>query len=352
VTVLGKASLEFADYEERAKLSALWKAVESSLIRRQVPAEQIEKYSSKIRKLIESKRKSIFSEIILLDRIEDNNICSIKLKVRLIHKNLDRLMFLSGIDLTTFYRWWGCPSFVVAVPDIIEGQNSVTGRAHIYIQDKLLERRFRVKKGEMLKKIQQDDMKLFAGDNKDANLALAREHNSEIIVVGACIVKLREKLQYAGQPVYAYDSTLRLEIVDSANANVIASKEWIYHAQLSERTTAFSEDRAVEKSQIKLLELYSDQIIPEILHHYFEWKITNELEFRNVNSSDRRGLLACIKSIDGLEFVADRFQGDVMNVVVKFGDNPEKIVERVESVLGFILWKKDRGILNFIKEKD
>jgi len=352
VTVVGTASLEFPDYKKRAKLTGLWKAVKSNLVRRQVPIEQIEKHAINIQRLIESEPKRIFPEVTLLEETENKDLYSVRLRARFIHKNLDEWMFINGVDLATFYRWWGCPSFVVAVQDMTEGQNLDMGRAHIYIQNALLERGFSIKKGKMLKKIQQDDMKLFAGDNKKVNLALAREHNSEIIVLGACIVRLREKLQLAGQPVYAYDSTLRLEIVDSANADIITSKEWVYHAQLDEHTTAFSKERAIEKSQTKLLDLYSSSIIYEILHNYFEWKITNELKFVNIRSSDRKSILACVKSIDDLEFIADTFDGAVMDIKVKYGDDPERIIEAVEKVLGFYLVKKDRGSLYFEQRKD
>lgn len=352
VTVVGTASLEFPDHKKRAKLTGLWKAVKSNLVRRHVPIEQIEKHATKIQRLIESEPKRIFPEVTLLEEAENKDLYSVRLRARFIHKNLDEWMFINGVDLATFYRWWGCPSFVVAVQDMTEGQNLDMGRAHIYIQNALLERGFNVKKGKMLKKIQQDDVKLFAGDNKKVNLALAREHNSEIIVLGACIVRLREKLQLAGQPVYACDSILRLEIVDSANADIITSKEWIYHAQLDEYTTAFSKDRAIEKSQTKLLDLYSSSIIYEILHNYFEWKITNELKFVNIRSIDRKSILACVKSIDDLEFIADKFDGAVMDIKVKYGDDPERIIEAVEKVLGFYLVKKDRGLLYFEKRKN
>lgn len=351
VTVVGTASLELPDYKNRAKLAGLWNAVKSNLISRQVPGEQIEKHATKIQKLIESQPKRIFSEVTLVEEKKDKGLYSAKLRTRFIRKNLDEWMFINGVDVPGFDKWLGCPSFIVAVQDIPGGQNSGAGRAHIHIQDVLLEREFSVKKGEMLKEIQQDDMKLFAGDNREANLALARKYNSEIIVLGACIVRLREKLQLAGQTVYVYDSTLRLEIIDSANANIIASKEWVYHAQLDEHTSAYTEERAIEKSQQKLLDLYSDSIIYEILHNYFEWKITNELTFMNIRSSDRKNILACIKSIDNLEFITDKFSGAVVDIKVKYGDDPEKIIEAVENVLGFSLVKKDRGLLYFEKEK-
>ena len=343
----GIASMENSNYRKLAIQNALWEAVRADLVRRQISVEGIQKNASKIQELIKSAPKGIFQQINMVEDRKNNGQYSVKIKVKFLPDNLGEWMFIGGVDLSQFYKWWGHPSFLVAVEDIIEEQSSGMQRAHIYIQRELLDRGFNVKKGEMQREIRQADAGIFSGGNKKVNLALAREHNSEIIIMGACIETLREKLQLAGQLVYAYDSTLRIEIVDSANADIIASKEWIYHAKIDEHTTAYSTQRAIEKSQKKLLDLYSGSIIYEILHYYFEWKITYELKFLNIKSSDRKRILNCIKSIKDIEFVVDEFDGAIMHIKVKYASDPERIIEDVEKALGFDLQRKTRGLLVF-----
>jgi hypothetical protein len=345
--VAGTASMKTADYKRSARQNACWRAVQADLIRQQVPSDVIEKNAARIHKIIELHDGEIAPEQKLIGDMNNGDEYFVRMKIGLLPKILSQRLFIDGINLEDFYRWWRCPSFLVGFNDFVDGQVCESQRTQIFIQNKLLEYKFDVKKNDVLNDIRRSSAAIYGDDNKKIYLSLARKYQSEILVWGSCNVVLREKQKYEGQTVYAYDCSLKVEVIDASNASVIVSKEWFYHASINENATAFSKDRAIEKSQMKLLEINADSIIYEILFNCFEWKITYELKFLNVKPSDRKKILNLIKATPGVEFLADDFDGAVMDVKIKYADDSEKIINTVENILGFNLERKSRGVLVF-----
>jgi hypothetical protein len=345
--VAGSASMKTADYKRFAKRNACWRAVQADLIRQQVPSDVIEKNAARIHKIIELHDGEIAPEQKLIEDTNTGDEYFVRMRIGLLPKILSQLLFIDGVNLEEFYRWWHCPSFLVGFDDFVEKQVCETKRTQIFIQDELLKHKFDVKNDDVLNDIRKSNAAIYGDDNKKIYLSLARKRQSEILVWGSCNVVLREKQELEGQPVYAYDCSLKVEVIDASNASIIVSKEWFYHASIDEKTTAFSKDRAIEKSQMKLLELNTSSIIYEILFNCFEWKITYELKFLNVKPSDRKKILNLIKATPGVEFLADEFDGAVMDVKIKYADDSEKIINTVENILGFNLERKSRGVLVF-----
>jgi hypothetical protein len=336
--VVGCADAGEAARERRAWQNARWQAVEAHFKARDIPAEKLRKDTPKIQEAIASHAETVFSSERVIENCVQNGQYYALVRTHIRSAELKKWMFIAGADMEEIYKGWSNPSFLVTLED---------DRSRVCVQDCLLKQGFNVTSAVMREEIAQHSAEAYGGQRKAIQQALARKHKSEIIVDGQCRLEPRDPVTYENQTIYAYDATLRVEVIDAATANIIVSKEWSYRAKLDDHTTDFQQQEALRKCQTKLLDLYASSIIHEILLHYFEWKITYNIQFVQTPASARAQIVECLKSIPDLEFLSDEFDNGVMEVKAKCAGDPESIIKKVQTDLHFDLRRKTRGLLVF-----
>jgi hypothetical protein len=218
----GKSTLDVANPEREALRDAFRNAVEKE-IGVQVKAEtEVENFELVKDKIATKAEGYVRNWKLLEDPQKKDGYLIVRISVEVFKGEINKELFLNGIDVNQVYDWIGKPRLLVLVADYINGQYSGTNYARNRIEDALISRGIRVMSGELL-----DQKGVFATYDSEKILALGKKVNAELIISGKCLSEFSREIQIGNYKQKFYTSSLQAQAWNISNKELLFAKSYI-----------------------------------------------------------------------------------------------------------------------------
>jgi len=332
VTAAGKALLSTSDPKKEALKNAINNAVETA-VGVQVKGDTLVQNYQLIHDRIVLKSDGYVKKWEVLKEREDGDSYLIEIKAWVGKGELNKDLFLNGIDVEMVYDWIGKPRLMILVPDYVDEKESLTTFAQAEIESLFKAKGITVLSGEQLKNIQQRDIALAFNDTKKA-VALGNRFGAEIVIVGKCISQFSREIEIGGFKQVFYTSMLQAKAYRTSNAEILMSK--VYTESPGETdTSAMGRFDASIKSIQNIIRSNSKDIVYQIVKNWFEGMTKAKIYqvvISNVKSDDITAIERFISTIPEVGNVFRRgFNQGVAEIEIEFGGIQSRLVDALEN---------------------
>lgn len=219
---MGQSALGVANPEKEALRDAFRNAVEKE-IGVQVKAESEVENFKLVKDKIATKAEGYVRNWKLLEEPQKKDgYLIVRISVEVFKGQINKELFLNGIDVDQVYDWIGKPRLLVLVADYMNGQYSGTNYARNKIEDALISRGIRVMSSELL-----DQKGVFATYDSERILALGKKVNAELIISGKCLSDFSREIQIGAYKQKFYTSSLQVQAWNVSSKELLFAKSYI-----------------------------------------------------------------------------------------------------------------------------
>jgi len=268
VTATGQAPVESPNHKQIA-LRAAFKAAVEQAIGVQVKSETLVRDAQLISDKILARSEGFVKKWKSLREWTEAGLFSIEISAQVHQGELNKSLFLNGIDVESVYDWIGRPRVLVAVSEQIDGRDSATTYAQTEIEGLFQAKNISVVHAPQLKAINTRDVKL-AFDRPDAALALGNRLGAEIVIVGKSVSSHSRDLDIAGFKQIFYSTVLEVKAYRSSNAELLMSAYYAERPGEETDTSALSKNDAAFRSIRSLVQANSQDVVYRVAKKWFE----------------------------------------------------------------------------------
>jgi hypothetical protein len=268
VTVTGQAPVESPNHKQTA-LRAAFKAAVEQVIGVQVKSETLVRDAQLINDKILARSEGFVKKWKSLREWTESGLFSIEISAQVHQGELNKSLFLNGIDVESVYDWIGRPRVLVAVSEEIDGRESATTFAQTELEGLFQAKNISVVHAPQLKAINARDVKL-AFDRPDAALALGNRLGAEIVIVGKSVSSHSRDLDIAGYKQIFYSTVLEVKAYRSSNAELLMSAYYAERPGEETDTSALSKNDAAFRSIRSLVRANSQDVVYRVVKKWFE----------------------------------------------------------------------------------
>jgi len=245
--VTGSAPVASAGYKKIALQDAFRYAVQSA-IGAQVNSETVVKESALLKDRIIVKSDGYIRKYEILEESTSAGEYTVKIKAWVSATELNKDLFLNGINVDQVYDWAGKPRLMVLMTDLIDDKVSATPFIQNEMEGLFRSRGMTVIDRQQLGNIQQRDVQLAYSDPQKA-VALGNRYGAEIVIVGKSVSKYSRELDVAGFRQYFYTTQLDAKAYRTSNAEVLMSQVYADGQDAGDTSAMGKHDAAVRSVQ-------------------------------------------------------------------------------------------------------
>lgn len=268
VIAIGQAPAENPNHKQQALRAAFSAAVEQS-IGVQVKSETLVQESQLIKDRILTRSEGLVKEWKSLREWNEAGLFSIEISAQVHPGELNKALFLNGIDVQNVYDWIGRPRILVAVVEDVDGKGVAASQAQSELESLFREKGITVVHGGQLEKIKSRDVKL-AFDRPEKALSLGNRLGAEIVIVGKSISKAGRVLEIGGFKQYFYSTVLEVKAYRTSNAELLMSSYYTEKPGEESDTSALSKHDASLRSIRSLVQANSKDVVFRVVKNWFD----------------------------------------------------------------------------------
>jgi hypothetical protein len=268
VIATGQAPVENPNHKQMA-LRAAFKAAVEQVIGVQVKSETLVRDAQLINDKILARSEGFVKKWKSLREWTESGLFTIEISAQIHQGELNKTLFLNGIDVESVYDWIGRPRVLVAVSEETDGRESATTFAQTEIEGLFQAKNISVVHAPQLKAINTRDVKL-AFDRPDAALALGNRLGAEIVIVGKSVSSHSRDLDIAGYKQIFYSTVLEVKAYRSSNAELLMSAYYAERPGEETDTSALSKNDAAFRSIRSLVRANSQDVVYRVVKKWFE----------------------------------------------------------------------------------
>ena len=267
VAVSGKAPLTAPDYKKEALKDAMQKAVEKA-VGIQVKSDTLVQNYQLIHDRILYKSDGYVKKWNVTSERKEADSYVVDITASVGKGELNKDLYLNGIDVEMIYDWIGKPRIAVLVPDIVDGAEANTTFAQSEIETLFKTKGIKVLSSEQLKNIKKRDVALAFNDPKKA-LALGHRFGAEILIVGKCNSQFSRELVIDPMKMIFYTSTLQVKAYNTTNAEVLTSSTYAEVPGENDTSAMGKADAAIRSIQ-NVVRSNAKDLVFQVVKHWVD----------------------------------------------------------------------------------
>jgi hypothetical protein len=271
----------------------------------QVSSETIVENAQLIKDKIYAKSDGYVKKWEVMDDQKNGELFSVKIKAWIGKGELNKELFLNGIDVEQVYDWIGKPRILVIVTDFIDGKPALSSFAQTEIESLLKARGITVLNSQQLSAIQKRDAVL-AFDNPDKAVALAARFGAEIVITGRSVANFSRELYIGGFKQIFYSTQVDVKAYRTSTAEILMSKAYTEVPGDADNSAMGKHEAAVRSIQ-SMVKGNAKDIIYRIVKNWYEGMSkakSYQVIITGIKNTDLSALITSLTSVQ-----------DVVNVV-------------------------------------
>ncbi len=266
VTATGKALLSLPDHKKDALRDAMQNAVQKA-VGVQVKSDALVQNFQLIHDRILFKSEGYVKQWRVVREQPEGDSYVVELAASIGKGELNKDLYLNGIDVELIYDWIGKPRIVVLLPDYVDGKKALTAFAQSEVETLFRAKGIMVLSDEQVKSIQQRDAAL-AFDNPKKAVALAQRFGAEIVIVGKCISAFSREIAFDSFKAVFYSSVLQVKAYNTSNAQILMSATYTEAGETD--TSALGRTDASTRSIQNVVRSNAKDIVFQVVKHWTE----------------------------------------------------------------------------------
>lgn len=267
VTAVGMAPLTSPDPKGAALKDAFRNAVEQAL-GGQVKSETLVQDARLISDRILIKSEGYVKKWHVLKETQEDGALRIEIAAFVSRGDLNKALFMNGIDVEHVYDWIGKPRLLVLISEQVDDRESPLSFAQAEVESLFMEKGVTVLSGDQIKNIRSRDVKI-AFDSPDKAVALGNRYGAEIVIVGKSISRFSRAVEIAGFKQAFYSTLLEAKAYRTSNAEILMSK--VYTETPGETdTSAMGEQDAAVRSIRHVVRTSAKDIVFQVVKNWYE----------------------------------------------------------------------------------
>ena len=267
VTATGKALLSLPDHKKEALRDAMQNAVQKA-VGVQVKSDALVQNFQLIHDRILFKSEGYVKQWRMVREQQEGDSYVVEIAASVGKGELNKDLYLNGIDVEMIYDWIGKPRIVVLLPDYVDGKKALTAFAQSEVETLFRAKGIMVLSNEQVKSIQQRDAALVF-DNPKKAVALAQRFGAEIVIVGKCISAFSRELAIDSFKAVFYSSVLQVKAYNTANAQILMSATYTEQSGETD-TSALGKTDASMRSIQNVVRSNAKDIVFQVVKHWTE----------------------------------------------------------------------------------
>ncbi len=332
VTVTGKGLSSLSEPKKEALKNAIQNAVEKA-VGVQVKGETLVQNYQLIHDRILLRSDGYVKKWEILREGEDRDSYLVEIKAWVGKGELNKDLFLNGIDVEMVYDWIGKPRLIILIPDYVDGKESLTTFAQAEIESIFKTKGINILSSEQLKNIQQKDVAL-AFDNPQKAVALGNRFGAEIVIVGKCISQFSREINIGDFKQTFYTSILQAKAYRTSNAEILMSKVYTEIPGETDTSAMGRSDAAIRSIQ-NVVRSNSKDIVYQIVKNWFEGILKTKIYqvvISGVKNTDLSTIEKFISTLPDVENVFRRsFSRGVAEIEIEFKGLQSRLVDAIEN---------------------
>lgn len=355
VTAVGQASVENPNHKQVALRAAFSAAVEQA-IGVQVSSETQVRDAQLIKDRILTRSDGLVKKWKSLREWNEAGLFSIEISAQVHQGELNKSLFLNGIDVRSVYDWIGRPRVLAVIAEEVDGKEVPLSQAQSEVESLFKSRGITVVHAQQLKAIKTRDVKL-AFDRPETALSLGNRHGAEIVIVGRAVSNAGRELEVGGFKQYFYTTVLEVKAYRTSNAELLMSAYYTEKPGEESDTSALSRNDASLRSIRSLVQANSKDVVFQVVKNWFDGlsKGTNiQMVFSGIKGSELSALEKYIASLPDVTSVHRRsFNRGTGELDVDFTGQQSALVTALEenATLMLNLVSDEPHRVSFEKEK-
>lgn len=262
----GSAPEASANYKKAALQEAFRSAVHNA-IGAQVNSETVVRESALLKDKIIVKSDGYVKKYEILDERTGGGDYEVTIKAWVSATELNKDLFLNGINVDQVYDWAGKPRLMVLMTDLIDGQVSPTPFIRNEMEGLFRSKGITVIDHRQLGEIKQRDIQLALNDPQKA-VALGNRFGAEIVIVGKSVSNFSRELDVAGFRQYFYTTQLDAKAYRTSTAEVLLSQ--VYADGQDADTSAMGKHDAAVRSVRQVVGKNAGDIVFRVVKSWYQ----------------------------------------------------------------------------------
>lgn len=264
----------------------------------QVKSETIVENAQLIKDKIYTKSDGYVKKWETLDDRKTDGIFLVRIKAWIGTGELNKELFLNGIDVEQVYDWIGKPRILVIVTDYIDGTPALSSFAQTEIESLLKSRGITVLDNKQLTAIQKRDAAQLY-DNPDKAVSLAARLGAEIVITGKSVANFSRELDIGGFKQNFYSTEIAVKAYRTSTAEILMSKTYTEIPGESD-TSAMGKHDASARSIQNMVKGNARDIVFHIVKNWYEGLSkakTFQIIVTGIKNSELTSLISSLTSL-------------------------------------------------------
>jgi hypothetical protein len=299
----------------------------------QVKSETIVENAQLIKDKIYAKSDGYVKKWEVLTDQKKDELFFVKIKAWIGKGELNKELFLNGIDVEQVYDWIGKPRILVMVTDYIDGKPALSSFAQTEIEALLKSRGITVLNSQQLTAIQKRDA-LLSFDKPDKAVTLAKRFGAEIVITGKSVANFSRELDIGGFKQIFYSTQVDVKAYRSATAEILMSRAYSETPGETD-TSAMGKHEAAVRSIQGMVKGNTKDIVYQIVKNWYEGmaKATSyQVILTGIKNSEVSSLIKTLASLPDVVNVYKRsFNRGTAEIDIEYNGLQSTLTEAIEN---------------------
>lgn len=299
----------------------------------QVKSETIVENAQLIKDKIYAKSEGYVKKWEVVEERKEGESFYVKIKAWIGKGELNKELFLNGIDVEQVYDWIGKPRILVMVTDYIDGKPALSSFAQTEIESLLKGRGITILSSQQLTAIQKRDATL-SFDNPDKAIALGARFGAEIVITGKSVANYSRTLDIGGFKQIFYSTQVDVKAYRTSTAEILMSKAYTEIPGDADTSSMGKHDAAVRSIQ-NMVKGNGKDIVFQIVKNWYEGMSkakTYQVIVTGIKNSELTALIASLTSLQDVVSVVKRsYNRGTAEVDIEFNGIQSTLSEAIEN---------------------
>ncbi len=332
VTATGKALLSLPDHKKDALRDAMQNAVQKA-VGVQVKSDALVQNFQLIHDRILFKSEGYVKQLRVVREQPEGDSYVVEIAASIGKGELNKDLYLNGIDVEMIYDWIGKPRIVVLLPDYVDGKKALTAFAQSEVETLFRAKGIMVLSDEQVKSIQHRDAAL-AFDNPKKAVALAQRFGAEIVIVGKCISAFSREIAIDSFKAVFYSSVLQVKAYTTSNAQILMSATYTEVPGETD-TSALGKTDAATRSIQNVVRSNAKDIVFQVVKHWTE-SVNNPKMYQVIVSGVQHDEVSALEQFlstmpDVVKVYSRSFNQEVAELDLEFRGLQSSLVHGIEK---------------------
>jgi hypothetical protein len=273
----------------------------------QVKSETVIENAQLIKDKIYAKSEGYVKKWEVVAERKDGELYYVNIKAWIGKGELNKELFLNGIDVEQVYDWIGKPRILVMVTDFIDGKPALSSFAQTEIESLLKARGITVLNNQQLTAIQKRDA-VMSFDNPDKAVALANRFGAEIVITGKSVANFSRELDIGGFKQTFYSTQVDVKAYRTSTAEILMSRAYTEMPGEID-TSSMGKHEASVRSIQSMVKGNAKDIIYQIVKNWYEGMSkakSYQVIVTGIKNSELTALISSLSSLQDIVSVVKR----------------------------------------------